>query len=154
MAVYTDSRVIPYGREQVFDLVADVERYPEFLPWWIAARVRERHGEVYYTDQEVGLRLLRERFSSKTILERPERIVVTSDDPFFRRLELRWRFREAPGGACRVDFRLDVELSSPPLGRLLWPLFGGAASRVVATFERRARELHGVPARRAARPSY
>ncbi len=62
------SRVLPYEREQVFDLVADVERYPDFLPWWVAVRVSQRDGEVYYTDQVVRFGLIRERFSSKPVL--------------------------------------------------------------------------------------
>ncbi len=74
--------------EQLFDLAADVERYPNFLPWWVAACIRERDRDVYYTDQVVGFGIGRASFSSKTVLRRPERIDVTSTDRPFRHFNL------------------------------------------------------------------
>jgi hypothetical protein len=71
---------LPYSPKQLFDLAADVERYPDFVPWWVAARVWKREGNVYYTDRVIGFAMVRKRFRSKTILHRPERIDVTSTD--------------------------------------------------------------------------
>ena len=72
-------RTLPYSPEQPFDLAADVERYPEFLHWWITARVRKREAEVYCTHQVLGIGPIRIEFESRTVLRRPERIDVTSN---------------------------------------------------------------------------
>ena len=73
-------RLLPYTAEQLFDLAADVERYPEYLPWWIAARIRKREANVYYTHQVLGLGPIRVSFGSKTVLQPPTRIDVTSKE--------------------------------------------------------------------------
>ncbi len=143
MPSYAEDRVLSYTPEQLFDLVADVERYPEFLPWWIAAKIRKWDGDVYYTDQVIGFGMFRERFPSKTVLIRPERIDVTSDAGPFRRLEIQWTFEPAPQRGCLVGFHLDFELSSKLVQRLFALLFSDAARRVVPSFERRAREVYG-----------
>lgn len=136
-------RVLAYTPEQLFDLAAEVERYPEFLPWWIAARVRRREGDVYYTDQVVGFGIVRERFGSKTVLRRPERIDVTSSDGPFRHFHLAWRFEPCPDGACRVSLAVDLELRS----WLLQEVFGRAiverVGAIITAFEARAHRLYG-----------
>ena len=103
---------LSYTPEQLFDLAADVACYPEFLPWCIAARARKREGNVYYSDQVVGFSVFRERFDSKTVLQRPERIVVTSTDRMFRNFELTWLFDPLPDNECRVNLLADLELHS------------------------------------------
>ena len=79
---------LPHKPEQLFDLAADVERYPKFLRWWVAARIRKRDRDVYYTDQVVGFGIVQSSFSSKPVLPRPERIDVASTDRPFRHLNL------------------------------------------------------------------
>lgn len=134
---------LPYMPEQLFDLAADVERYPEFLPWWIAARVRKREVNVYYTDQVVGFGLVRERFGSKTVLQRPERIDVISTDRMFRKFHLTWVFEPLPVNGCQVALSVDLELRS----KLIRSLFGRAIIRTVGSimsaFEARAHRLYG-----------
>src|SRR5512134_3338248 len=83
MTTHCETRLIAASCDQVFELVADVERYPEFLSLWRCARVYHRDGDVYLTDQEIGLGPIRERFRTRTELWRPHRIEVTSDDPLF-----------------------------------------------------------------------
>jgi coenzyme Q-binding protein COQ10 len=83
MLTQSVERLLPYGRARLFDLAADVERYPEFLRWWISARIWRRRTDVYYTDQVVAFGPLRVGFRSKTILRRPARIEVVSDEPPF-----------------------------------------------------------------------
>ena len=134
---------LAYMPEQLFDLAADVERYPEFLPWWVAARVRKREGNVYYTDQVIGLAMARQRFGSKTVLQRPERIDVTSTDRMFRNFHLIWLFDPLPDNVCQVALVVDLELRS----KLIQNLFGRAISRTVGSimsaFEVRAHRLYG-----------
>jgi coenzyme Q-binding protein COQ10 len=112
------------------------------VPWWVAARVSKREGNVYYTDQVIRFAVVRKRFDSKTVLRRPERIDVTSADMIFRRFHLIWRFDPLPDNGCRVAFAVDLELRS----KLIQDLFGRAISRtvgsVMSAFEAEARRLY------------
>ena len=142
MSNHWDRCALPYRAEQLFDLAADVERYPEFLPGWVAARVLKREGNVYYTDQVIRFAMVRQRFRSKTVLRRPERIDVTATDGPVRNLHLTWHFDALPDGECQVSLTADLELRSRPIQ----DLFGRAASRTVGSimsaFEARARRLY------------
>jgi coenzyme Q-binding protein COQ10 len=106
-------------------------------------RIRKREGDVYYTDQVVGFGVIRQRFDSKTVLRRPERIDVTSTDRKFRRFHLIWLFDPLPDAGCRVALAVDLELRS----KLIQNLFGRAISRTVGSimsaFEARAHRLYG-----------
>ena len=124
--------------EQLFDLAADVERYPEFLRWWVAARILRREGDIYYTDQVLGLGPLRVRFGSKTVLHRPERIDVTSDEPPFRRFSLSWLFEPQPCAGCRVSLVAELELRSGLLQRVMDRVLPVAIADIIAAFEARA----------------
>jgi coenzyme Q-binding protein COQ10 len=145
-------RVLPHTAERLFDIAADVERYPEFLPWWVAARVRDRHGDGYQTDQVVSLGVLRRRFSSETVLRRPERIEVTSTDRLFRRFELLWAFDPAADEGCRVSLVVDMELRSRVLEALLGQTLADAVDGIVSAFEARAHWLSDSPATVGAQP--
>lgn len=147
MATYSEIRALPYTPEQVFDLVADVERYPEFLPWWRTARITGGNGEGYETDQLIGFGTLRLPFHSRTVLERPRHIIVTSNGGLVRRLAIDWRFDQAPHGGCRTSVVLDLELRSKLVEGVLAGLFRDAVRRVVRTFEGRARAIYGPPNR-------
>lgn len=140
-------RLLPYRPEQLFDLAADVERYPEFLPLWIAARIRKREPgvdqTVYYTDQAVGFGPVRLRFESRTVLRRPERIDVASDDPRFRGFSLSWTFEPQPGGKCRVRLAAAVEFRSRLLQRAADRAVAAVAGEIIAAFEARARKRYG-----------
>src|SRR5260221_2784155 len=91
MSKHTEQRILPYTAEQMFDLVADVEKYPQFLPWCVAARIRERKGNEISADLAIGFKMYRERFTSRGILDRPHTIHVTYSDGPFRYLENEWR---------------------------------------------------------------
>jgi len=131
-------RWLPYSPEKLFDLAADVERYPEFLRWWTAARVRKREGEVYYTDQVVGLGPIRVRFNSKTVLHRPERIDVTSDQSPFRQFRLSWIFAPEPDAGCRVSLVVELEFCSRLLQKVVGHVLPAAIADIIAAFEARA----------------
>ena len=127
--------------EPLFDLAADVERYPEFLPWWIVARVRRRDRKVYYTDQILGLGPLRVKFGSKTVLHRPRRIDVTSDEAPFRRFNLSWIFEPISGAGCRVSLLAELVLRSPTLQRAVDWAMPQIVADIVTAFETRSRRL-------------
>ena len=144
MAKHKVSRVLRHRPEQLFELAADVERFPDYLPWWIAARVRKGGGDVYYTDQVLALGILRVRFSSRTVLRHSERIEVTSTDRPFRHFKLTWLFEPVPEGGCRVSLLVDLELRSALLGGLLERTVSRVAGRIVSAFEARARQPYGA----------
>ncbi len=134
---------MPYSAEQMFDLVADVDRYPEFLPWCRAARITRREGDVFWSDLVIGFKIVRERFSSKVTLARPDVIDVQYLKGPMRYLSNHWRFTAQPDGGCLVDFYIDFEFRSALLQRLIGVLFNEAVRRMVGAFEIRARALYG-----------
>ncbi len=144
MPTHAERRRLPYRAADIFDLVADVERYPEFLPWCVGVSVLRREERVLLAEMLIGFKLLRERFTSRVTLCPPERIDVVYIDGPFRRLDNHWIFKSAEDG-CTVDFHIDFEFRSPLLRRLMGPLFNEAVRRMVAAFEARARLRYGRP---------
>jgi coenzyme Q-binding protein COQ10 len=144
MPTHAEQRVLPYAPEQLFDLVADVQRYPEFLPWCLAARIRRREGDTIIADLLIGFRMIRERFTSRVTLDRPGRIDVSYEEGPFRYLNNHWIFERLPDGRCRIDFFVDFEFRSMILQKLIGVLFNEAVRRMVGAFENRARELYGA----------
>jgi len=144
MPTHAEKRVLPYTRAQLFDLVAEVERYPEFLPWCLAARVRERSGNAITADLLIGFRMVRERFTSRVVLDRPNRIDVSYSKGPFRYLNNHWEFIAQPDGQCLIDFYVDFEFRSRLLQKVIEMLFNEAVRRMVSAFEARARALYGT----------
>ena len=145
----TETRELPYTAAQMYDLVADVESYPRFLPWTAAARIRSRETrddgvEVLRADLVISFKVFRERFGSEVRLFPEEKRIETAylDGPFSH-LESEWTFEDLPSGGCRVSFWVDFAFRNAILGRVLGVVFDEAMRRVVAAFERRARELYG-----------
>ncbi len=145
MPSYRDRIVVGFTPEQLFDLVADVGRYPEFLPWCVGARVRERGERELVADLTIGFGPFRESFTSRVSLERPRCIRVTYENGPFRFLNNQWVFEPAPGGT-RVDFWVDFEFRSRLLQRAIGAVFGEAVKRMVSAFVKRARDVYGLPA--------
>jgi coenzyme Q-binding protein COQ10 len=132
------SRLLPFSCEQLFDLAADVERYPEFLPGWISARIVRREGDVLHVEQALGIGPLRLRFDSRTVLHRPERIDVTSSDRPFRRYSLTWLFAPGPAGSCNLSVTVDLELHSGLLQHVVNRVLPLSIEGAIAAFETRA----------------
>lgn len=144
MPIHAEQRFLPYTPEQMFDMVADVERYPEFLPWCVGARIKTREGNVITADMIIGFRMIRERFTSQASFDRPGRIDVEYKDGPFRYLTNRWVFAARDGG-CEVDFYIDFEIRSRILRTILEPLFGEAVRRMISAFEIRAAIIYSAP---------
>ena len=143
MPTHAETRVLPYTPRQLFDLVADIERYPEFLPWCRAARIRKREGNLVVADLVIGFRVFRERFTSRVRLD-PEgrRIHVAYAEGPFKYLNNHWVFEDHPEG-CAIDFYVDFEFHSRVLQKVITTLFDEAVRRMVGAFEARARALYG-----------
>jgi coenzyme Q-binding protein COQ10 len=140
-----ERRHLPYTPSQLFDLVADVERYPDFVPWILAARIRRRTAHNIWTDMTVGTGFLRRQFTTVAVLDRPHRIAVSSHDPAFERFEQRWTFEPASAGGTNLVYHVDLKFRSRLLRALLAPSFRGRAGAIIAAFDRRARVLYGRP---------
>lgn len=143
MPTHAEKRLLPYRPDQLFDLVADIARYPEFLPWCRAARIRKREGNVIYADLVIGWRMIRERFTSRVTLGAPNRIDVTYHEGPFKYLNNHWTFELQPDGGCLIDFYVDFEFRSRVLQKLIGVLFNEAVRRMVHAFEERAKDLYG-----------
>jgi coenzyme Q-binding protein COQ10 len=146
---HAEKRLVPWTPEQMFDLVARVDRYPEFLPWCIAARVTSRTESELVADLVIGFKMLRERFTSRVTLERPQRLHVAYVNGPFRYLNNHWTFTAVPpsarlpDGGTEIDFYVDFEFRSKVLQSLIGVLFNEAVRRMVAAFETRARAQYG-----------
>jgi coenzyme Q-binding protein COQ10 len=143
MAEHSEQRLLAYSQAQMFDLVADIDKYPEFLPWCVGARIRRREGNEVVADLAIGFKMYRERFTSHVVLTRPDRIHVTYSDGPFRYLNNEWRFTPTEDGGCLIDFYVDFEFKSKLLQHVIEMLFNEAVKRMVAAFEARARKLYG-----------
>ena len=143
MPTHAEHRLLPYTPEQLFDLVADVERYSEFLPWCLAARIRERRGNVITADLLIGFKMVRERFTSRVVLSRPDRIDVSYSEGPFKYLNNHWLFLPQSDGQCLIDFYVDFEFRSKMLQKIIEMFFNEAVKRMVGAYEARAHQLYG-----------
>ncbi|MFT5488999.1 MAG: coenzyme Q-binding protein COQ10 [Paracoccaceae bacterium] len=141
MPTHHETRFLPQTADQIYDLVSDVEDYPNFLPWCVALRVTSHENDVIRADMVVGFKMLREKFTSRVTLTPKERIDVEYLDGPFRYLENRWLFVEKEGG-CEIDFFIDFEFRSRLLQKIMEPLFHEAVRRMVRAFEKRAAERY------------
>jgi coenzyme Q-binding protein COQ10 len=141
---HSETRVLPHSPERLFDLVADIESYPEFLPWCVGARILTRTDKVITADLMVGFRMLRETFTSEVTLDRPRRIDVRYTRGPLRYLRNHWIFAPVDGGT-RIDFDIDFEFRSAILRRVMQPLFVEAVNRMVGAFASRANALYSEP---------
>jgi coenzyme Q-binding protein COQ10 len=149
MPTHAEQRILPYTPEQLFQLVGDVERYPEFLPWCVASRIRRRDGDVFFADLVIGFKMIRERFTSKVTLTHPDRVDVIYTDGPFHHLNNHWIFKRLPDGGTEIDFYVDFEFKSKVLQALIGALFNEAVKMMVSAFEKRARQLYGSEGRKA-----
>ncbi len=148
MPTHGDKRVLPYRARQMYDLVADVARYPDFLPWCAAARIRSRtpcNGrEVMLADLVISFKVFRERFGSRVLLD-PGGLRIDTEylEGPFRHLKSWWQFRDMEDGQCAVEFFVDFEFRNFVLQKLIGVVFNEAMQRIVRAFEERAHALYG-----------
>ncbi|MBS0538575.1 MAG: type II toxin-antitoxin system RatA family toxin [Proteobacteria bacterium] len=149
MTRHAERRIVRFAPRQLFDLVADVPRYPEFLPWCTAARVRRREGPNVEIDElAIGFGPFHEKFVSKVTLTPDDpagpRIETTGVEGPFRHLGSKWQFRPHPEGT-EIEFALEFEFRSVILQHTVRMLFAEAVKRMVSAFEARAAQLYGAP---------
>ena len=156
MTHHHEEKRLPHTPQQMYDLVADVARYPEFLPWTAAARIRSRlplaghadpGAEVMEADLVISFKVFRESFGSRvTLLPGQGQILTEYLDGPLRHLKSVWSFAAVPGApkACKVVFDVDFEFRNPILAGVIGLVFGEAMTRVVRAFEARAKAIYGV----------
>lgn len=149
MTIHRDTRTVPYTADQMFELVAGIDDYPDFIPWCVGMKVRSRRvdaegsGEIL-ADMIVGYKVFRERFRSKVRLDRAAKtIVVDYVNGPFRRLENRWTFTDLEGGGSEIDFVIDFEFKSRLLQATANQVLDKAFKRLSDAFLARAKDLHG-----------
>ena len=142
MTVHSETRIIPHKPEDLFELVSDVRRYPEFLPWCLAARIRTETEKELIADLIIGFQVFKEQFTSKVAMDKDALFIDTSyaDGPF-KYLQNHWKFLPHPDG-CEIDFYVDFEFKNRLLQTVMETLFTEAVKRMVKAFETRADTLY------------
>ena len=145
MTAHTECRIVPHAADVMYAVVADVEKYPEFLPWCLALRVLSREQvkgrDVLLAEMLVGFGALRERYTSRVVLDPAARTVdVTQADGLFRQLETHWQFTPM-GEGCRADFSIAFEFKNPLLDAVAGRAFEQALLKLTDAFEARAKSL-------------
>lgn len=135
---------LPYSAEQMFDLVADVKRYPEFLPWVVATRIKSDSETEMVADMLVGFSAIREKFTSRVTKDRPSLITVHYVDGPLRDLDNRWAFKPLAPDSCEIDFCVDFSFRNKMFEALAGQYFDRAFRRMVEAFEKRAAALYGA----------
>ena len=144
MPQHAETRRLPWSPEQLFDLVADVPRYPEFLPWVAAVRVRSDSAAEMIADLAVGFKALRERFTSRVVKDRPRAIHIDYVEGPLKYLRNDWTFRPDGSGGTELHFAVDFAFRSRIFEAIAGQMFDRALRRMIGAFEARAAELYGV----------
>jgi len=144
MPRHSETRHLPYSPEQLFDMVADVARYDEFLPWVVAVRVRSSSEAETVADLVVGFNAFKERFTSRVKKQRPRRIEVDYVEGPLKYLHNEWRFEPAADGGTNVHFSVDFAFKSRIFEALAGQMFDRALRRMTGAFETRAAALYGM----------
>jgi len=142
MPTHAEQRSLPYTPDQLFDLVAAVDKYPEFLPWCLASRITRREGDVFYADLVIGYKMVREKFSSRVTALQPDHIHVEYLSGPMKHLSNHWRFIPNEDGTCTIDFFVDFEFKNNFFQNLMGLFFEKAVRKMVQAFEERAKNLY------------
>ncbi|MEA1071158.1 type II toxin-antitoxin system RatA family toxin [Sphingomonas sp. LY29] len=143
MPRHSETKYLPYSPDQLFDLVADVGRYDEFLPWVTAVRIRSSTEQELVADLIVGFNAFKERFTSRVTKQRPDRIVVDYVEGPLKYLTNEWKFEPAPEGGTNLHFTVDFAFRSRLFETLAGAMFDRALRRMTGAFEQRAAALYG-----------
>ena len=138
------SAIVPHSAAELYALVEDIESYPRFLPWCVGAEVLSRTPESTRARLAVGMRGVKQSFTTQNENRAPEAIDMKLVEGPFRRFAAGWRFQPLGKKACKVEFSMEFEFSSRALAMVLQPLFSKIADSMVGAFTRRADEIHGA----------
>ncbi len=147
MTEYNYTYESEYSVEQLYQLVVDIEQYPEFLPWCSAARVLEETDHYIVADLIISFKAFTEHYRSQVALTPPKKgkaaVEVSLISGPFKRLNNNWKFETLKNGGTLIEFYIDFEFKSALLQKLIGLLFNKACQKMVASFEARAKDLFG-----------
>lgn len=144
MPTHSETKLLPYSTVQMFNLVSDIVRYPEFLPWCSQARIISREDDMILAELTIGYKLISERFVSRVHLDRKGKSIhVGYVSGPLKYLRNEWQFHKMPKKSCRVNFFVHFEFSNPILSKMMNMFFDVAFRRMVSAFEKRAAEIYG-----------
>ncbi|MBF0447498.1 MAG: type II toxin-antitoxin system RatA family toxin [Magnetococcales bacterium] len=142
MAKRTSSTRVPYTAQQMYDLVVDMDRYPEFIPWLAKSRKYDETPDHFMSEMTISFKGLRENFKTRDVVVPGKKITISNVSGPFQHLESEWRFSDAPNGGCDIDFFIDFRFKSRLIELALGPVFGEASKRMVDAFKTRADEIY------------
>jgi len=142
MPTHAEIKKSPYSAAQMYDLVADVASYPDFLPWCIATRIRSNDGTLMVADMVIGFKMIREKYTSEVTMEKGRKVNVVYKNGPFKYLNSHWIFEDEEDGGCTIDFFVDFEFRSALLQKVMGAVFNEAVQLMMSAFEKRAIELY------------
>lgn len=143
MPTHAEIRELPYSAEDLYKLVADIEKYPEFLPWCVGLRVKNRSAETITADMIIGFKVFREKFTTRVSLTPESRIDVEYLNGPFKYLNNHWKFIPKGSNSCEIDFFVDFEFRSAILQKAIGVVFNEAVQKMINAFEMRAHDVYG-----------
>jgi len=144
MNSHFETRIVPYSAKQLFDMVLDIEEYPEFLPWCMGARINKVLKNNLEADVIIGYRFFREEFSSRVFFKESKKIEVEYLKGPMRHLQNKWEFKDLREGQCQVDFYVEFSMKSKFFEAIIEQFFQIALVKMIDSFEKRAFEIYGA----------
>ena len=142
MKKHHEKRFVNHSPKQMFDLVSNVKKYPDFLPWCLGSRILNNDGDVLIADLIIGFQIYREKFRSKVVLNKNKNIIeVFYEDGPFKHLSNKWEFKKFNKG-CEINFYLEFEFKNIFFQTIMEKLFSEAVKRMVEAFEKRAENVY------------
>jgi len=146
MPTHAEIKSSPFSAAQMYDLVADVASYPDFLPWCLATRIRSTIDNVMIADMVIGFKMIREKYTSEVTLDHNREVKIIYKNGPFKYLNSHWKFDPKGDGTCEIDFFVDFEFRSALLQKVMGAVFNEAVQLMMSAFEKRALELYGTKA--------
>ena len=146
MPTHAEVKPCPFSAAQMYALVADVDKYPEFLPWCVATRVKSIVDNVMIADMVIGFKMVREKYTSEVTLDPDREVKIVYKNGPFKYLNSHWKFIDKEDGGCTIDFFVDFEFKSALLQKLIGAVFNEAVQLMISAFEKRAIDLYSAKA--------
>jgi len=141
---HKEELILPYSAEQLFDLVADIEHYPDFLPGWKSVNINKSDQNRLYVEQELGFPLFNFKVDSVADLDRPHHVFIAVEGGPFQRLEIDWHFKSISSSTTHVSLLIQMDTYPGPQQSLLQQFLDYSAGSLLVYFERRAREIYEI----------
>ena len=143
MTYYEVERDLEYSDKKIFDLICDIEKYPDFLPWCKNSSIYNKQDNEFYSDITVGFNLVNETFTSKVIVDYPQSVISTATNGPFQTMINKWSIEPLGNNKCHVSLKIEYEFKSIILKKLIGKFFDKATEKMITAFEKRAKYIYG-----------